>query len=376
MRIFHVITGLNVGGAEMLLCQLLETLRPPAFEHTVIALLDKEGVLSRRVAKSAELHHLGMRAGWVRLKDLWRLRRYLHNGKPDVVQAWMFHANLMATLTSLWSGIPVVWGVHQSLDYIRGNKLNTRVVICASRALSRFPDRIVYCSSVSADQCEAFGFHQVARQLIPNGFDTERFRPDADARVRVRNEFAISEDNFVIGLVARWHAMKDHDNFLQAATLFVREHSHALFLLVGDGLDAGNKVLTDWIQARGLVERVRLCGRRSDLAAVNAALDVASSSSAWGEAFPMALGEAMACGVPCVATDVGDVRQIIGDTGVVVPPRNPAALCTGWEKLAGMSRRDRDALGVRVRQRIIERYSLASVARQYADLYLSVSRRR
>ena len=372
LRVAHVITGLNTGGAEAVLCRLLESLRPPQFTHSVIV-LGRQGTLSARVAKHAEIQHLGMRATLSLPRDLWRLRRLLQAGMPDVIHAWMHHANLMATLAALGTGIPVLWGIRQSLYDLHREKRATRLVIRANRTLSRRPAWIVYNSSTGAMQHEAFGFGSARRLIIPNGFDVVQFHADVGERVRVRAELSIAPGNLVIGLIARWHPMKDHANFLHAAALLSRSYPRAVFVLVGDGLDCKNAEVTSLIHSLGLDNKVRLCGRRVDIAAVNAALDIASSSSSWGEGFPNAIGEAMACGVSCVATDVGDVREIIGDTGIVVPPRDPAALCAGWARLAGMGQAERHKLGLRARQRIVERYSLASMADQYASLYSEVT---
>jgi len=368
----HVITGLNTGGAETALCRLLEALRPPAFEHTVIA-LGSAGTLSTRIAESATVHHLGMHAAAPQLRDLWRLRILLAT-KPDVIHAWMYHANLMATLAEFGTGIPLLWGIRHSLYDLHREKRATRLVIRANRVLSAFPQQIIYNSSVSAAQHEAFGFQQARRLVIPNGFDTELFRVDCEARMRVRSELAIGDENLAIGLIARWHPVKDHANFLRAATLLLRSCPRAIFVLVGEGLVTENTQLPSLISTLGLNGRVRLCGRRMDIAAVDAALDVGSSSS-WSESFPNAIGEAMACAVPCVATDVGDVREVISDTGIVVPPRDPEALCAGWARLATMEEIERRKLGLRARRRVIENYSLTAMASRYTDVYLNIIRK-
>lgn len=371
LRVTHVITGLNTGGAEIVLCRLLESLRPPQFTHSVIA-LGRQGTISARVAKHAVLHHIGMRTTLSLPRDLWRLRRLLRTSTPDVIHAWMNHANLMATLAVIGTNVPLFWGIRQSLYDIRHFKPTTRLVIRANRALSGRPARIIYNSFTGAAQHEKFGFRAEKRQVIPNGFDIEMFRPNDEARSRVRSELAIGGEDLAIGLIARWHPMKDHANFLHAAALLAPSCPMAVFVLVGEGLDQKNAELTSLIYSLGLGKKVRLCGRRVDIAAVDAALDIVSSSS-WGEGFPNAIGEAMACGVPCVATDVGDAWEIIGDTGIVVPARDPAALCAGWEKLAGMDQTERRKLGLCARQRIIERYSLTVMAGQYASLYSEVT---
>lgn len=246
------------------------------------------------------------------------------------------------------------------------------MVIRISRALSNSPKRIVYNSFTGKQQHEAFGFSARCSTMIPNGFDVEQFRPNAMARQRIRAEFDIRGEDLVIGLVARWHPMKDHENFLRAAEQFIHMCPRTVFMLVGEGLVPENSILMEWICERHLQMNVRLCGRRRDIPAIDSALDIASSSSSWGEGFPNAIGEAMACGVPCVATDVGEIREIVGDTGIVVPARDPGAMCSGWETLANTVVPARRDLGLKARQRICERYSLSAVAQQYANIYLGM----
>lgn len=371
-RVLHVITGLNTGGAETALCRLLETLRLPVFEHVVVA-LGKPGTLSARVAAVAELHHLGMNPARPRPRDLWRLRRIVRAAAPDVVHGWMHHANIAATLATTGLGLPLLWGVRQSLYDQAKEKRLTRLMIKGGAMFSRRPRHILYNSAVSARQHEAAGYDANRTRVIPNGFDTDLFRPDRAARLRLGAELKSPADALLIGLVARVHPMKDHANFLRAAAMFAAENPQAHFVLVGDGTEAGNTELVRQIEKLQLRSCVHLLGRRTDIAAINAALDIATSSS-WAEAFPNAIGEAMACAVPCVATDVGDVPQIIGDTGVIVPANDSSALATGWGTLAALDPPSRQALGLRARQRIIEHYSLSAVSTQYADLYASLIR--
>jgi glycosyltransferase involved in cell wall biosynthesis len=368
-KVVHVITGLNAFGAETALCRLLEALR--SRDHVVIA-LGGENALSARAAGSATVHHLGMRAGRFALGDALRLRRLIRDAQPDVIHGWMYHANLMAAIAGIGLGIPMVWGIRHSLHDFALEKRTMRWVIRLSAWLSRLPARILYNSAVSAAQHAAFGFSERRAEVIPNGFETQAFAPDEAARHRIRAELAIPPDSLAVGLIARVHPMKDHANFLRAAASFAQSNPRAVFVLVGVGADADNFRLLDLVRQLKLGEHLRLCGPRDDIAAIDNALDIACSSSSWGEAFPNAIAEAMACGVPSVATDVGDVRQIVGDTGVVVPPRDAEALAKGWAKVAALGVEGRLSLGVRARARIIERYTLASIARQYADLYDSI----
>jgi glycosyltransferase involved in cell wall biosynthesis len=210
--------------------------------------------------------------------------------------------------------------------------------------------------------------------MIPNSFDTECFRPDTGAR-RGRAELGISDDAVALLLPARYDAMKDHANFLAAAAKLAGRHPEAQFALAGTGAEPGNRELSEAIAAHGLGERIRLLGERRDIEALYPAFDIVTLSSAFGEGFPNVLGEAMACGVPCVATDIGDAAAIIGDCGIVVPARNPEALAAGWQRVMGLGAEGHEALGARARARIVEHYDLAAVLARFEVLYEEVEGR-
>ncbi len=371
MKICHVITGLGSGGAEIALCRLLESLRPPQFEHAVVV-LGGEAALSARVSESAATHHLGMRPGRAGPGDVARLRQVLRHEAADLVHAWMYHAHLMTTLAVWTERVPHLWSVHHSLTDIATDKRRTRAVIRLNALLSSRPRRILYASHVSASQHETYGFCKARTAVIPNGYDTRIFAPDPDARARIRAELELPDDALVIGMVARVHPTKDHGNFLRAAAHFFGDHPDAFFVLVGEGASPDNPGLDALIGDARLRTHLRLLGRRTDIPALNAAFDIATLSSR-GEAFPNAVAEAMACGVPCVATNVGDVSVIVGDTGEVVPPRDAAALSAGWARLAALGAEGRRALGLRARRRVIDRYTNSLRARRYASLYSTVA---
>jgi glycosyltransferase involved in cell wall biosynthesis len=372
MKICHVITGLGTGGAQAALYRLVQTLRPPEFEHVVIA-LGAEGSMSAMFAGAAELHHLGMHPGRLLPHEVLRLRRMLRACRHDVIQSWMYHANLLTAMAGWGESAPVVWNIRHSLHALSYEKRATRWVIRAGAQLSRRPVRIIFNAAVSRAQHVAFGYDGARSVVIPNGFDTAEFAPCAAERARVRAELDIPADALTVGLVARVHPMKDHATFLQAAKRFGEMHPRSVFVLVGEGADAANRELGALIDRLDLRDRVRLCGRRSDIAAIDNALDIAASSSAWGEAFPNATAEAMACGVPCVVTDVGDAPAIVDDTGAVVPPRDPVALGDAWARLAALGAEARRALGQRARARFIQHYAIDAGARQYANLYHAIA---
>jgi glycosyltransferase involved in cell wall biosynthesis len=284
----------------------------------------------------------------------------------------MYHANLSATLAAatLLRRVPVIWGIHSSLD-LKADKKLTAAVILMGALLSAWPKRIVYVSRASANQHEAIGYRSDRRLVIPNGFDCEAFRPDTEARANVRAELGLAEEALLIGLIARYHPQKDHVNFLTAASLLIEQGFNAHFLLIGTGVDISNKELSTQIVTLGLQGWVHLLGERRDIPRLNAALDIASTSSS-GEAFPTVIGEAMACGVPCVVTDVGDSSLIVGETGRVISPRDPVALSAAWRDMLRMGGKARTALGERARARIVTNFSLDKVVRQHEKLYAEV----
>jgi glycosyltransferase involved in cell wall biosynthesis len=208
--------------------------------------------------------------------------------------------------------------------------------------------------------------------VIPNGFDLEQYKPNRQAYSDVRKMLNLDGSCFLIGLVARFDPQKDHHNFIKAAAILNKRHPQVHFLLCGDGVDATNKELMEWIKAAKIETNVHLLGRRDDVAVLNSALDIASTSSR-GEGFPNVIGEAMACGVPCVVTDVGDSALLVGETGLVVPPKDEIALASAWQNILTMPVSMRNSLGVKARERVLIKFSLSSIVDQYQSLYRSVA---
>jgi glycosyltransferase involved in cell wall biosynthesis len=239
--------------------------------------------------------------------------------------------------------------------------------------LSRAADLIVYNSVVARSQHEACGYAGAKATVVPNGFDTERLRPDDALRAVVRAQLGVAGTALLVAQVARFHPDKDYPTLLRAAARVNSVFPEACFLLVGEGVDESNAELLEMVDDLGLRPHVRLLGRRDDVANLLAAVDVVALSSI-AEAFPNVLGEAMCFGVPCAGTAVGDVPELIGDTGEVVPPSNPDALAAALVRLLLLESGARRELGARARDRIIRNYSIAEIARRYAELLFAVAR--
>lgn len=372
VRVLHVINSLNRGGAETQL-QGLTAAMDSGRVWSSVACLTGGGALTSLVRKAGvPVHDLGFQ-GRLPARDLYsRLRRVLNATMPDVVHGWMPHGNLVALWASSWCRVPLLWGIRGSIYDLRYERPTTRLAIRAGALLSRLTARCIYNSRIAAAQHERLGYAPERTLVIPNGFDTIRFAPDPVARARVRTELGIGEVTPLIGMIARWHAVKDHATFLRSAARVAKTYPAACIMLAGRDMDAGNPVLVEQIRSAGIEERVFLLGERPDAAALQASLDVGVLSS-YSEGFPNTIGEAMACAVPCVATAVGETPHLVGDTGRVVEARHPEALADAISSLLALSPADRAALGRRARERVESEFSLSGVSRKYEALYEAVT---
>ncbi len=359
-RILFLIRSLEPGGAERQLVELVKGLDKSRFEITV-ATFYRGGELREEINRLEGITVLPLmkKERWDLLPFLWRLWQVTRAIRPDILHGYMSLANELCLLVGRPLGVKVVWGLRSSnvdfskYDWISG--LAFRV----GAWLSRFPDLIIVNSRAGQQHHAAHGYSLERMVVIPNGIDTERYRPDHEAGRRVRAEWGVADQTILIGLVARLDPMKDHATFLRAAAALVCERPQVRFVCVGDGPGAYKQELLALSDSLGLWERLIWADFRSDMPAVYNALDIAVSSS-YGEGFSNAIGEAMACGVPCVVTDVGDSARIVGDTGVLVPPRDPEALRCGIESC--LAHCADPAVRRRARQRIVQEFSRARLA--------------
>ena len=373
MKILHLITGLDVGGAETMLHRLTSRMDPVRFSSRAVSLVEP-GPMAERIRRAGvPVDSLHMRRGVPSPVGLFRLVRILRSWRPDVVQTWLYHADLLGLTAArmafpFGSGPRVVWNIRCAFMALDEYRRLTGLTLKACAALSRLPDCVLTNSVEARRFHRELGYRPKRFEAIPNGFDVERFRPDPAARAAVRAEWGAADDALVVGHVARFDPMKDHAAFAAAAAQAVRRLPQALFVMAGRNVDDANSELTRRMAEAGLdPSRVRLLGERADIERVMAGFDLHVSSSI-GESFPNVVGETMACGVPNVVTDVGDSALLAGDAGAAVPPGDPDALARAVVELA--RRPDGLApLGVAARKRIQADYSLPSVVTRYEALY-------
>lgn len=356
----------------MMLSQIVGGLDRDQFVQSVISLTSggrhEEGIR----ALGVPVHSLDMSPGRPSLAAFLRLARVARTLQPDVLVGWMYHGNLAATLArwTLLRRVPVIWNVRQSLYSLSAEKQGTAAAIKLLARLSGSPERIVYNSEISARQHEALGYRRDKSAFIANGCNTTAFAPSEEARLSVRAELGLSETTPLVGRFGRYATMKDYGGFIRAAASVHRKQSDTHFVLAGTGVDGANTELTSQIAALGLTGNFHLLGERSDMARITAALDVACSSSAFGEGFPNVIGEAMSCAVPAVVTDVGDSAWVVGDSGRVVPPSSPESLASALCEVLELPSDERRALGLRARARVMAEFSLSAAADRYEDLFM------
>ncbi|NJL53886.1 glycosyltransferase [bacterium] len=368
MKVLHIITDLEIGGAEMMLTRLLEQLDSRLFRSAILSLSDRGSLADHLEALGVPVYVANLRSH--PHQALAALRQVLRQFQPDLLQGWMYHGNLVAQLLALShrDRLPCCLSIHNALYSLRAEKRLTQLILRCSGWLSPLAATTVFVSRVSAEQHYALGYSRQRSLIIPNGVDCDRFVPDPDARTRIRHALQLPESALLVGLIARFHPQKDHANFLQAAARLAAQCPDAYFLLCGAGVERSNSVLSEQVQALGLSQRVHLLGDRSDIPHLTAALDIACLASN-SEAFPLVVLEAMACGVPCAVTAVGDAPWVVGETGKVVPPRDPVALAEAWQQLAALGQAGRQCLGQAARERACRAFSLHAAVQQYAALY-------
>jgi glycosyltransferase involved in cell wall biosynthesis len=299
------------------------------------------------------------------------LVRIIRFFQPDIIQTWLYHADLLGGLCGrlAWRA-PVVWGLHHTLTSTRTLKPATRLVVRINARLSGvLPQRIVCCARSALETHAQHGFRRDRLVVIPNGIDTDRFRPDAQARLALRSELHLAPATVLIGGFARFHPQKDHRTLIAAAVILHETLPGAHFVLAGAGIEDANPQLAAWIREAGLQQYVHMLGVRRDMPALQAAMDLCTLTAVEGEALPLVMAEAMACGVPCVATSVGDVSTMIGETGTCVAPGDPDALALAWSAMLQLPESERAALGQAARRRVLSHYDVRSAARAYHDLY-------
>lgn len=368
LNIMHLITELEVGGAEQMLYKIVSSSDKKKCLPIVVSMTDVGPVGKRIISSGIPVHKLGMGFGRPDPRAIPKLINLLRKESVDILQTWLYHADMLGLIAGKIARVPkIVWGVRCSemkLDKYNPLTSLTRRM-CAF--ISSLPDAIIINSKKGREVHQRIGYKNNRMEVIPNGFNTLQFCPDKTAKKNMKAEIGITDDEVLIGMVARFDPMKDHRTFIQAMSLLAEKNQNAHFALIGKGMESGNSELVAEIPV-AMRERFHLLGIRKDIPKIMAGLDILVNSS-FGEGFSNVVGEAMSSGTVCVVSDVGDSAHIVGDTGLVVRPVDSNDLLKACLELLEMGNVGRKELGRRARKRIIERFSIGVISRRFDNFY-------
>jgi len=375
VRVLLVIPTLEIGGAEQQLSTLAIALSAAGHSAEVAAFRARGPLLDRLSAARIPVHDLGKGGTWTIALVAARLARLIRQLRPDAVYGFLPTSNVVTAVLKPWlRGTPVVWGVRSSRMDLSRYGTSARIVARLQSVLSPAADAIVFNSDDAFRSAGEQGFRNARLVSIPNGIDTHRFVPDARSRTETRAAWGIRDEHLLVGLVARVDPAKDHETFIAAAARLAAQWSGVRFVCVGGGAAGDVAHVQERARGLGLDGLVRWVPEYRDMLGAYNALDVLVLSSR-SEAFPNALAEGMACAVPCVATDVGDVRRLLGDAGVVVPPGDPAAIAEAVSSVLALPPEHVAQLRDRARMRIEQHFSIRALVERTVATIGAVSKR-
>jgi glycosyltransferase involved in cell wall biosynthesis len=375
LSVLNAITGLNIGGAEMMLSRFVGSLGPSHYEPSVLSLMTPGVVAGLLAENNVPVHTLGLVRSGLAIRGVMGLRGAFVRSEADIIHGWMYHGNLAASIGAMiHRRQPVVWSIHHSIDDISAEKSQTQRIIRLLAKCSGSVAAISYCSNAAASQHEALGFDPSKRAVIPNGVDCTFFRPDVSARARLVERYRIPAERLIVANVARAHPMKAHSMFVRVLAKLRDEGLDVHGLVVGAGHE--NAEARQAMDECAMRDRITMPGPVSDVERILPGIDIFLLSSAWGEAFPLSVAEAMACGIPCIVTDVGDCRWLVGDDALVASPRDVERLSAAVRQLAQITHEERQQIGLAGRRRVIDLFSLDQYTDRHVALYeLAMSRK-
>lgn len=371
MRVLHIITGLDIGGAEAILFKLCQSSNKD--NHAVISLLDegKYGPMLKDIG--VEVYALNFSYKKLNFLAFLRLIKLIRQIMPDVVQTWMMHANAVGGIAAKLAGIKnIFWGVHQTI-LIKGKSKTSAIMLVKLNAIlsNLIPIKIIYCAKKSKEVHELIGFKKSKGVVIQNGYDLKSFYQNDSLRKDFRDKLNIPLEKFIIGHVGSYDPFKDQNTLIKSLTDLLDRRIKFSAILVGKNLDNLNHDLFSLLKRNELLDHVYLLGERDDILSVMNAIDIFLLSSI-SEAFPNVLNEAMACGTPCLATDVGDCGFIVGNTGWIVQPKDSKAMADACAQAFNEKEQNNDHWKKRkeaCRERIIENFNFEKMLNKYKDVW-------
>jgi glycosyltransferase involved in cell wall biosynthesis len=369
VKLVHIITDLSAGGAQSMLLNLLKYADRERYSISVISLTTKGSLGSQIESLGVQVYCLDMVRGRFHIGKFFKLILILRGLRPNVVHTWLNHSDLLGGIASKIVGVrKVIWSIHMSNLSTSVNKKSTLFIIKICAILSKWiPDAIISCSNVASKNHVLFGYDNNKIITIPNGFDLDKYHPSMRKKSSLRMDLGLPKDSLIVGMISRYDAQKNYEGFIKASGLIHKERRDIFFVLVGAGV-AHHPGLLEAIKKEGVSSVTYLLGERTDIPNIMASIDILASPS-HGEAFSMVIGEAMACGTPCVVTDVGDSALIIQDSGSVVKPGDMIGFAGEILKIFQLSKHERKTLSVKSRDRISSNFEIKLIVKKYQTVY-------
>ena len=371
MKLLFVITGLNIGGAERALHAIVNNGLDEKYIIKIISLRDRGHFGEKFKTDGIEVCCLNLQNPLNLFLGIVKAFNFAREFEPDVIQGWMYHGNIFSLLFGRVTRAKpkIYWGIRQTLYDIRKEKVLTQLIIRLGAQLSFLADGIIYNSKKSQNQHECIGFSEKNSIYIPNGFDLSKWKPDAEERKALRKELEIPDNSFVIGYIGRFHQMKNVELLFEVMESVLSENANSIFVIVGENTDRENLKLKPLYEQLP-PQQVLSLGVRVDIPAVVQCMDLLCLTSAWGEGFPNVIGEAMATGTPCVATDIGDSALVIGETGWIIPPNNAELLANCINAALTESASVHNSRSIAAKKIISENYDITHIVANYNNVYL------
>lgn len=368
MKIVHLITSLNIGGAERMLERLLK--EGVDTRNTLIISLSEKGEISKN------LEDLGYRVFKIKLKKnffsvlkgVFVLRRFFLTFRPDIIQTWLYHSNILGSIAASFLKIPVVWNL-RGTSIPQGFFSITNLIVGLSSFLSySMPNKIICCGESVKKAHKKLGFSKSKMVVLPNGYDFKNFKRNKQARCNIRKSYDISESNILIGSVGRFDLLKDHKNFIQACSLIRKRNKNIKFMIIGRDINIKNDALMSILIRHNMETDIILVDEQKDLNSFYSAMDIFCLHS-FSEGFPNVLVEAMANSLPCVSTNAGEAGIILNDPEFTVRVNNPTELSEKLLCMIELSTDKRKQLGLNNSNKVKKKYDIRKIKRIYFDLY-------
>ena len=372
-KYMHIIASLDIGGAETMLSRLINH-RPNLLKSTIVISLTNNGKIGRALEEiGVKVICLEMK-NWLSIfKTLLKLKKIIRIERPNIIHTWMYHANIFGGIAAyLAKNQNIIWSIRRS-QFTRKESLSTFIVMKIGAMFSSIiPKSIVHVAESGLKNHQKYGYKSNNTLVIPNGFDLEKLKYDQIVRKKIRNKLNLNDDQILVGSVGRFHVSKGYETLISSSVNVLKVHKNVKYLLIGRNLDEQNSILMKWINKTGFAENFIMVGEKQDIPEYMNAMDIFCLPSIT-EGFPNVIGEAMASGLPCVASRVGDVEKITGDTAILVEPNNNELLSKGLNKILSMDSKKRKIMGSKGRRKIEKEYPINLICEKYYNLYCLIS---